>query len=154
MIFDPFATIRTDAARLKTWLRDWTKEVNELFRVMKLGAYDQEGLKEFTMKVVGSYVELEEMLHEVRDELNSTLDSTQRRFLEESRDSLIGLLALLQKVRNFKPGVYQYVLADGRGPFKTVQAAMDALGIVRETQPMTWEGLPPRIKKIILRRTP
>lgn len=49
---------------------------------------------------------------------------------------------------------WNYYLQDGRGPFESVQAAMDALGLDRETRPQhnRWSRLSTQLRDLIQRR--
>lgn len=51
-------------------------------------------------------------------------------------------------------GQWQYWLEDGRGPFSTVQEAMDAKGLDKDTRPQhnRWDRLSTELKKAILRK--
>lgn len=53
-----------------------------------------------------------------------------------------------------KPGEWEYYLQDGRGPFKSVQLAMDELGLDKNTRPMhnRWDRLSTALKEKIQRR--
>jgi len=53
-----------------------------------------------------------------------------------------------------KPGEWEYYLQDGRGPFESVQAAMDELGLDKNTRPMhnRWDRLSTALKEKIQRR--
>lgn len=53
-----------------------------------------------------------------------------------------------------KPGEWEYYLQDGRGPFESVQAAMDELGLDKATRPMhnRWDRLSTALKEKIQRR--
>lgn len=53
-----------------------------------------------------------------------------------------------------KPGEWEYCLEDGRGPFETVQLAMDALGLDKNTRPThnRWDRLSTALKEKIQRR--
>jgi len=52
-------------------------------------------------------------------------------------------------------GHYEYVLADGRGPFSTVQEALDAMGVARDKRPRhnRWERLSDELQASITRRS-
>jgi len=53
-----------------------------------------------------------------------------------------------------KPGEYDYYLQDGRGPFESVQAAMDEMGLDKNTRPShnRWDRLSTALKEKIQRR--
>jgi len=53
-----------------------------------------------------------------------------------------------------KPGEWEYYLDDGRGPYESVQLAMDALGLNKETRPShnRWDRLSTALKEKIQRR--
>ncbi len=53
-----------------------------------------------------------------------------------------------------KPGEWAYYLQDGRGPFESVQAAMDELGLDKNTRPThnRWDRLSTALKEKIQRR--
>jgi len=53
-----------------------------------------------------------------------------------------------------KPGEWEYYLQDGRGPFKTVQLAMDALGLDANNRPQhnRWDRLSTDLKEKIQHR--
>jgi len=53
-----------------------------------------------------------------------------------------------------KPGEWEYYLEDGRGPFESVQLAMDALGLDTDTRPQhnRWDRLSTALKEKIQRR--
>ena len=53
-----------------------------------------------------------------------------------------------------KPGEWEYCLEDGRGPYESVQLAMDALGLDKDTRPMhnRWDRLSTALKEKIQRR--
>ena len=53
-----------------------------------------------------------------------------------------------------KPGEWEYYLQDGRGPYETVQAAMDALDLDKATRPghNRWDRLSTALKEKIQRR--
>lgn len=53
-----------------------------------------------------------------------------------------------------KAGEWEYILQDGRGPFGSVQEAMDALGLDQETRPQhnRWDRLSTALKEKIQRR--
>ncbi|KKK65203.1 hypothetical protein LCGC14_2976510 [marine sediment metagenome] len=53
-----------------------------------------------------------------------------------------------------KPGEWEYYLQDGRGPYESVQAAMDELGLNKDTRPThnRWDRLSTALKEKILRR--
>jgi len=53
-----------------------------------------------------------------------------------------------------KPGEYEYFLEDGRGPFESVQASMDELGLDKDNRPMhnRWDRLSTALKEKIQRR--
>ena len=52
-------------------------------------------------------------------------------------------------------GHYEYVLADGRGPFSTIQEALDAMGVDKEKRPRhnRWERLSDELQASITRRS-
>ena len=52
-----------------------------------------------------------------------------------------------------EPGEWEYWLQDGRGPFETVQTAMDALGLDRQNRPQhnRWDRLSTQLKEQIRR---
>jgi len=62
--------------------------------------------------------------------------------------------AVATEVANAKPGEWEYYLQDGRGPFESVQAAMDELGLDKNTRPMhnRWDRLSTALKEKIQRR--
>ena len=53
-----------------------------------------------------------------------------------------------------KPGEFEYLLQDGRGPFESVQAAMDEMGLDKNSRPMhnRWDRLSTALKEKIQRR--
>lgn len=53
-----------------------------------------------------------------------------------------------------KPGEWEYYLEDGRGPYESVQLALDALGLDKETRPQhnRWDRLSTALKEKIQRR--
>jgi len=53
-----------------------------------------------------------------------------------------------------KPGEFEYFLEDGRGPFESVQASMDELGLDKANRPMhnRWDRLSTALKEKIQRR--
>ena len=53
-----------------------------------------------------------------------------------------------------KPGEFEYMLQDGRGPFESVQAAMDEMGLDKNSRPMhnRWDRLSTALKEKIQRR--
>ena len=53
-----------------------------------------------------------------------------------------------------KPGEWEFYLKDGRGPFETIQAAMDAMGLDKATRPQhnRWDRLSTQLKEQIQRR--
>jgi len=53
-----------------------------------------------------------------------------------------------------KPGEFEYFLQDGRGPFESVQAAMDEMGLDKNSRPMhnRWDRLSTALKEKIQRR--
>jgi len=53
-----------------------------------------------------------------------------------------------------KPGEWAYYLEDGRGPYESVQLAMDALGLDKDTRPThnRWDRLSTTLKEKIQRR--
>jgi len=53
-----------------------------------------------------------------------------------------------------KPGEFEYLLQDGRGPFESVQAAMDEMGLDKNNRPMhnRWDRLSTALKEKIQRR--
>jgi len=53
-----------------------------------------------------------------------------------------------------KPGEWEYKLEDGRGPYESVQAAMDALGLDKDTRPShnRWDRLSTALKEKIKRQ--
>lgn len=53
-----------------------------------------------------------------------------------------------------KPGEWEYTLQDGRGPYGSVQEAMDAMGLDKETRPQhnRWDRLSTALKEKIQRR--
>ena len=53
-----------------------------------------------------------------------------------------------------KPGEWEYLLQDGRGPFESVQAALDALGMDTNNRPQhnRWDRLSTALKEKIQRR--
>ena len=53
-----------------------------------------------------------------------------------------------------KPGEFEYYLQDGRGPFESVQSAMDEMGLDKNNRPMhnRWDRLSTALKEKIQRR--
>lgn len=53
-----------------------------------------------------------------------------------------------------KPGEWEYYLEDGRGPYESVQLALDALGLDKDTRPQhnRWDRLSTALKEKIQRR--
>ena len=51
-------------------------------------------------------------------------------------------------------GHYEYVLADGRGPFASIQEALDAMGVAKDKRPRhnRWERLSDELQASITRR--